>query len=142
VTPTSSYRPQGRELNLKAGYVRLPMAAGILARLDASVKHLDETFAHPLLSLDGTPRAGRVTMQVLRCLSLNALPMSIEERRPSEEELGMNEVEDVDTARRAAEIEKPLRDAAREPFVEEDEKDILDGIAEEMAKRRLTGPNK
>jgi hypothetical protein len=115
------------------------MAVAILARSDPGVKHLDERFGHPLLSLDRTRWVGRVNMQVLRRLLLNTLPMSIEKRLPGERELGMNEIEDVDTARNAAEIEKPLRDAARELFVEEDEKDILDGIAEEIAQRRLTG---
>jgi hypothetical protein len=56
--------------------------------------------------------------------------MSIKERRPVEEEMGINQVEDTEIAREGAEAEKYLKDVAREPHVTEEEKDILDCLAE------------
>ncbi len=56
--------------------------------------------------------------------------MSVERRRPVEEEMGINEVEDSEIARKGAESEKYLRDVAREPHITDEEKDILDILAE------------
>lgn len=63
--------------------------------------------------------------------------MSIDKRRPIEEEMGINQIQDPEIARQGAEAEKYLKDVAREAHVTEEEKDILDMIAERKGKEAM-----
>jgi hypothetical protein len=63
--------------------------------------------------------------------------MPVEERRPVEEEMGINQVEDTEIAREGAQAEKYLKDVAREPHVTDQEKDILDSLAERKGEEAM-----
>jgi hypothetical protein len=64
--------------------------------------------------------------------------MAIEKRTPEEAEAGINQVENTDTAWRAAHAEKPLRDASRDPEasgIVKESKPVFDLAAEDAGAR-------
>jgi len=51
--------------------------------------------------------------------------------------MGINQVEDTEIAREGAQAEKYLKDVAREPHVTDQEKDILDSLAERKGEEAM-----